>query len=114
MKLTLEQKFNLSEIVHKHLSDLNLNLNCKGYIELAVEKDMSAVERHAIMTFVGCTLSSHGLVYWPISNAHATAHAHAHETALELEHATANYPLKIGFRAFTHELDSSLLASIYH
>jgi hypothetical protein len=106
MKLTLEQKFNLSEIVHKHLSDVNLNLNCKGYIELAVEKDMSTVERHAIMTFVGCTLSSHGLVYWPISNAHAPA--------LSIEHATENYPLKIGFRAFTHELDSSLLASIYH
>jgi hypothetical protein len=110
MKLTLEQKFNLSEIVHKHLSDVNLNLNCKGYIELAVEKDMSVQERHAIMTFVGCTLSSRGLVYWPISN--ASAHAPAPENALSLEHA--NYPLKIGFRAFTHELDSSLLASIYH
>ena len=100
MKLTVEQKFNLTEVVHQHLSDLNLNLNCKGYIELAVEKDMSAVERHAIMTFVGCTLSSHGLVYWPISTLNAPE--------------TAHHPLKIGFRAFIHELDSSLLASIYH
>ena len=102
MKLTVEQKFNLTEVVHQHLSDLNLNLNLnsKGYIELAVEKDMSAVERHAIMTFVGCTLSSHGLVYWPISTLNAPE--------------TAHHPLKIGFRAFIHELDSSLLASIYH
>jgi hypothetical protein len=105
MKLTVEQKFNLSEVVHQHLSDLNLN--CKGYIELAVEKDMSAVERHAIMTFVGCTLSSHGLVYWPISNAPENANSNAPENA-------NSNALKIGFRAFIHELDSSLLASIYH
>lgn len=100
MKLTLEQKFNLSEVVHQHLSDLN----CKGYIELAVEKDMSAVERHAIMTFVGCTLSSHGLVYWPISTLNSTS----------TSTLNASENLKIGFRAFIHELDSSLLASIYH
>jgi len=102
MRLTVEQKFNLSEIVHQHLSDLNLNF--KGCIEVAVEKDISAVERHAIMTFVGCTLSSRGLVYWPISNSTLTLNAPE----------TTNHPLKIGFRAFIHELDSSLLASIYH
>ena len=108
MKLTLEQKFNLSEVVHQHLSDLN----CKGYIELAVEKDMSAVERHAIMTFVGCTLSSHGLVYWPIST--STLNATSTSTSTLTSTLNASEHLKIGFRAFIHELDSSLLASIYH
>ncbi len=99
MKLTVEQRLTLSEIVHKHLSDINFNVNDhKGCIELAVEKEMSNEERHAIITFVGCKLSSHGLVYWPIA-----------------QYSNSNLQqLKIGFRPFTSNLDASLLASIYH
>ncbi len=108
MKLTVKQRESLAAIVHNHLNnttfeDGGTEVGAEVGAEygprsttlvIAVEKELSNEERHAITTFVGCTLSSHGLVYWPIS--------------------THLQQLKIGYRPFIRELDSSLLASIYH